>query len=683
MGITINNNYMTDVMTRHYKGVSRSMGTSIERMSSGLRINRAADDASGLAISEKFRAQASGITTAMDNLQNGISMVQTAEGSLGRVAVILRRMEDLVRHSANGDKTDSDRKHYQEEINSLTDELTRIEKTTEYNTKKLLDGSLGATAVPTGDIDNIVNEVTYNGGKTINGEYHVDIVETGSRAKALITGDAGLTVNGDTTMFDFAGSIEGETTFRIDMDGLQTSVTFSSKNGSGDTVGDTVEKISSSMKDAGMDGYAVFNPDVDNGAQTLGAIEIVSGRFGSAHDIHVSVVNQPATGNFAVNPGAVEGSTFNIYNSDLSDGNGLIRDTTVIQSSTNTSDINSLDLLSGFEDAGGAVVMADAISVTDRLGNTISIDLDTSGGDSVTIENVVDALNSKLNGSTHGGLTVNLGGGGADVTAIYDPSNSRIMIQDNTSDVGTSSFDISGELSDRIGLTGEVLDGSISEIKGQRVSGTKDYILNMTDPQRNSVRVMGNYGSRDNTFNYNTEKSGMMLKSGVILEGEQTSGGVYGLEFSLNEETLSSGSEFSVLIDSGDESIYSHPSGELMKFDVPPIGPESFGIVDLDITTQDNAFKVLESGIFDKAREKVSIVQTKLGSFVTSMQNELQRIGIEFNNTVSSESRIRDTDIAKESMDFTRDSIIQQSAVKVLSVERIEVTLFASLLQAL
>ncbi len=683
MGITINNNYISNVMTRHYKGVSRELGTRIERMSSGLRINRAADDASGLAISEKFRAQASGITSAMENIQNGISMVQTAEGSLGKVAVILRRMEDLVRYSANGDKTDSDRKHYQEEINSLSDELSRIENTTEYNTKKLLDGSLGTKAVSTGDIDNIVNEVTYKGGKTIDGEYQVDIIETGSKAKAMITGDAGVAIDGDTTMFEFAGSVEGDYTFRIDMDGLQASATFSSKSGSGDTIGEAVEKISASMKEAGMDGYVVFNSDVDDGAQTLGAIEIVAGRFGSAHDIQVSLVNQPSDGSFAVNPAAVEGSTFNIYNSDLSDENGLISDSTVVQSSANSSDINSLDLLSGFENATGAVVMNNAISVTDKLGNTISIDLDTSGGDSVTIKNIVDALNSNVNGSAHGGLTVNLAGGGADITAVYDATNSRIIVQDNSSDEITDTFKVTGELSDRLGISGEVIDGSTAEIKGQRISGTKDYIVSMTDPDRNSVRVMGNYGTRDNSFNNEMDNSRGMLKSGVILDGKQTSGGVYGLEIRLNEETFRSGSKFSVLISSDDESIYSHPSGELMKFDVPPIGPESFGITDMDITTQDNAFKILENKVFEKAREKVSVVQTRLGSFVTAMQNELQRIGVEYNNTVASESRIRDTDIAKESMNFTRDSIIQQSAVKVLSTERIEVTLFRSLLQAL
>ncbi|MCK5685182.1 hypothetical protein KAJ27_13720, partial [bacterium] len=231
--------------------------------------------------------------------------------------------------------------------------------------------------------------------------------------------------------------------------------------------------------------------------------------------------------------------------------------------------------------------------------------------------------------------------------------------------------------------SGEVIDGSTAEIKGQRISGTKDYIVSMTDPDRNSVRVMGNYGTRDNSFNNEMDNSRGMLKSGVILDGKQTSGGVYGLEIRLNEETFRSGSKFSVLISSDDESIYSHPSGELMKFDVPPIGPESFGITDMDITTQDNAFKILENKVFEKAREKVSVVQTRLGSFVTAMQNELQRIGVEYNNTVASESRIRDTDIAKESMNFTRDSIIQQSAVKVLSTERIEVTLFRSLLQAL
>ncbi len=131
-------------------GISvNALAKSTEKLSSGYRINRAADDAAGLAISEKMRSQIRGLNQASTNAQDGISLIQTAEGALSESHAILQRMRELTIQAANGTETDEDRGNIQDEVSQLQSELDRIADTTEFNTMKLLDGSLDGGAAVT------------------------------------------------------------------------------------------------------------------------------------------------------------------------------------------------------------------------------------------------------------------------------------------------------------------------------------------------------------------------------------------------------------------------------------------------------------------------------------------------------------------------------------------------------
>ena len=142
---------MTAMNTNRQLGISTSaLAKSTEKLSSGYRINRAADDAAGLAISEKMRSQIRGLNQASTNAQDGISLIQTAEGALQESHSILQRMRELTIQAANGTETDEDRGNIQDEISQLQDELDRISETTEFNTMKLLDGSLNGGGATTG-----------------------------------------------------------------------------------------------------------------------------------------------------------------------------------------------------------------------------------------------------------------------------------------------------------------------------------------------------------------------------------------------------------------------------------------------------------------------------------------------------------------------------------------------------
>jgi len=161
-----------------------SAGKSMEKLSSGLRINRAGDDAAGLAISEKMRGQIRGLDQAARNSQDGISMIQTAEGGLNEVHSILQRQRELAVQAANDTNVSTDRGAIQAEFDQLAGEITRISGSTEFNTQKLLDGTSAGTA----------GKVQIQVGANATQAIELDFTTAGVNAKAIGTAVTGLTL---------------------------------------------------------------------------------------------------------------------------------------------------------------------------------------------------------------------------------------------------------------------------------------------------------------------------------------------------------------------------------------------------------------------------------------------------------------------------------------------------------
>ena len=157
------------------KSANASKAGSLAKLSSGLRINKAGDDAAGLAISEKMKNQVSGLTQATRNAQDGISLIQTAEGGLSETHSILNRMRDLTVQASNDTNTDSDRAAIQKEVDSLTTEVDRIAKDTQFNTKSLLDGGTEG------------KEFSFQIGA--NAEQNISLKISDMSAKTLLTAD--------------------------------------------------------------------------------------------------------------------------------------------------------------------------------------------------------------------------------------------------------------------------------------------------------------------------------------------------------------------------------------------------------------------------------------------------------------------------------------------------------------
>ncbi|PZN05927.1 MAG: flagellin [Bacillota bacterium] len=183
----INHNVAALNAWRNLSQTNSLLNKSLERLSSGLRINRAADDAAGLAISEKMRAQIAGLQTAQRNAQDAISLIQTAEGALNETHSILQRMRELVVQAANGTNTTTDRQQIQAEIDQLIAELDRIADTTEFNTQKLLDGNFNGNF-----------QIGANAGQTIN----VTIADMHASALGTSGTVDTIDVSGDSPTFD-------------------------------------------------------------------------------------------------------------------------------------------------------------------------------------------------------------------------------------------------------------------------------------------------------------------------------------------------------------------------------------------------------------------------------------------------------------------------------------------------
>lgn len=181
MALTVNTNVASLNTQRNLNSSSRALDTSLQRLSTGLRINSAKDDAAGLQISNRLTSQINGLNVAVRNANDGISMAQTAEGALQQSTNILQRMRELALQSANGSNSEEDRASLQLEVEQLQEELTRIAETTSFGTQKLLDGSLGSVSF----------QVGANAGETIA----IDFTTTGFDATAL--GVNGVDISGD------------------------------------------------------------------------------------------------------------------------------------------------------------------------------------------------------------------------------------------------------------------------------------------------------------------------------------------------------------------------------------------------------------------------------------------------------------------------------------------------------
>ena len=217
MGLTVNTNVASLNTQRNLSTSSKGLDVSLQRLSTGFRINSAKDDAAGLQISNRLSAQVSGLNVATRNANDGISLAQTAEGALQQSTNILQRMRDLSLQSANGSNGAGERKALNQEVTQLKNELDRISNTTSFGGRKLLDGSFGTAAFQVGAAANETISVSLSdsGSTTLKGDFFSQAgtafagtaTASGSYSVAIVTtGAAGGTT---TVTFDVASGATG------------------------------------------------------------------------------------------------------------------------------------------------------------------------------------------------------------------------------------------------------------------------------------------------------------------------------------------------------------------------------------------------------------------------------------------------------------------------------------------
>ena len=252
MAATINTNVPSLNAQRNLSLSSASLAVSMQRLSSGLRVNSAKDDAAGLAIAERMNTQIKGLTMASRNANDGISLAQTAEGSLGKIGDMLQRMRELAVQSSNATNSADDRKALQAEVKQLSDEIDRVAKQTTFNGQKILDGSfIGA-----------VFQVGANSGDNVTVGALTDTRAAGLSNIMFSTGSLPAVDATDATVSTFAAKIDaGSLTIQV---GSAPAVDIGEIRPAGSGVqrlGDVVAAINNKSADTGVTAFMTKNPD--------------------------------------------------------------------------------------------------------------------------------------------------------------------------------------------------------------------------------------------------------------------------------------------------------------------------------------------------------------------------------------------------------------------------------------
>jgi len=540
---------------------------NLEKLSSGLRINRAADDAAGLAISEKMRSQITGLKQAERNSLDGISLMQTAEGAMTEVHSMLQRMRELAVQASNDTNTMSDRQAIQLEVDQLNLEIDSIASKTEFNTRKLLDGSSAAdTQYIVGEMENTnISEVP----RVINASLKTGRYEVGIKSNPQLT----YKLNQPGAGVSSAAVIAIEESTISDTNGANLAkapkvIASSAENLTTTDVTDDFLPIN--------DGVYSLEVSTDDGTVTVKKGNVVIGKE--------------------------ESFDFNGTNQKLTVG-GFEFDLTDVQTGITNFEVKSSNLGLGEY----TIVVSD-------------YGLDKDGNKSATIE-VFDP-----NGFSIGELASIIGNDSLDEKIVTIGSDKAKQVKIDTSlitQAGTAKVQIENKL-------------MISVAKVE------------TDEQGNSIP-----NSIPTPITFQKE---ITTSNGILQHG--------GLELTFGANARKGNSEFDLTNKALSFQIGAN-ADQSVFIDVPELSTVKLGIDGLKVMDQEGA----NDAIFriDQAITKISATRSKLGATQNRLEHTINNLQVTSENLTSAESRIRDSDMALEMTEFTKNNILNQSAQAMLS----------------
>ena len=579
----IQHNIMAMNSYRNYSSNTSALSKNLEKLSSGYRINRAGDDAAGLAISEKMRAQISGLEQAQSNAKSGINLVQTAEGALTEVHSMLNRMVTLADQSANGTyDNETDRANLQKEVSQLTSEIDRIADSSNFNGIKLLDGSLsangasgasaaaGAVALST-ELDGAelaIKDVAATKGTYTNTAFTDNQIANGETLELTATLSNGKNVTVSLTAKDYTdGTAGGEL---VGADGT----VYGKYAAAGTITKENIGKaVTAAIKDSDL-GDSFKAKDNGDGTFTLTNIEAGADAPQVMKDFNVTVKNA---------------------------------DGTVKSEST-----NAVTSVKG-EDAYQTI---DAEQLTEYDGTDSSVLTINGKKFAVLVQDGTTATDGLMKKATEAGLELIMvanpasdGSGAADGAIHLDGADGV--------DPATNS-----ELTAAATSQGNTIAAALGKALGYNVTFNA-----ASDPEATGTNtVNANFAFKKDTSIDPSKKAG----TGLTLQIGDTAE-------SFNQLTVSVGD----------------------------MHAKSLGIGDIDISTQDGASAAIDK--LKSAINSVSSTRGTLGALQNRLDHTINNLGVMTENIQDAESTVRDVDVAKEMMAYTKNNILVQSAQAMLA----------------
>ncbi len=713
MSMRINQNVLSLSTYSNLTQTSSRLEKSVEKLSSGLRINRAADDAAGLAISEKMRRQIRGLNRATMNAQDGISMIQTAEGALNESHSILQRMRELAVQASNDTLTSNDRLEIQKEVNQLRDEIDRISNSTEFNTKKLLDGS--QSSLISSSSKAVFGVVT--GGTNGGGDYQVSIgllkggISEMQRSQILTKQGSSELAEGGTQLQSVAQFYDDNGVFVLDS---PQAMTITGNSGSHTftldgqmTLDELAAEIQQAMASDGGLGIDNSRAGVVGTAATGvsgmgGYLEITSGAAGENGEFTIA---GPQSVVDALGLSTVREAEDSLVQLTLTDGYGNVRN-------TRTSSDRAYGLLEGIDIqfssqaaqiAGvggletGLRVTADESFVISAAGQTITVTISAGNYSMEGLARSIDAQTTTISGMdtsvVDGELrlsfnptaasiasTINISGAAADTIGVQNGNYSGFY-QGDKEDANTIQGFSAYRNAAAVAITMSVGDGvdvfDVNAFSTISVATSGDFI------EMTAFQATVNQQLAANNVDVRLDAINGSLAFSALRVGQENQNGASPIlsEVSLNVSDAAAATKFGLnngtVRGSGDANFRLHivdnkPSfqigadqGQTMRVSMKDMSSRALDVDNLDLTTVEGAQKAM--GKLNKAIDSVSAERSKLGAYQNRLEYTINNLRNTSSNLTAAESRIRDADIAMEMIEFTRNQIVSQSGTAMLA----------------
>lgn len=436
-----------------YANLSRnqfSTSKAMEKLSSGLRINRASDDAAGLAISEKMRGQIRGMNQAERNSLDGISLIQTAEGAMGEVHSMLQRMRELAVQAANGTNTESDRKAIQDEINQLTSEINRVGNATEYNTQVLLNGEKSGAITGTGQL---------MGGKNGSAATSASVTLGSDPNSITITSDAATSADADKIEVAIEKATDDNLT--VTKDGNTIKIKLSS-----DSTKNTASAIQAELQKLG-DSVAKWTVATGKGWDEIPSDTVLDPKRLSGHKAEIP--GAAASNTLLVSYMPQEGDFIEIGNKKIGFYN----------SSLNSETGTDAEALKAFEDAGktvDAVIDVAGMSASDRaeIAKKIAEKMNTLSDSNVTVSASGEKIKVTAKDKGIEGNKIS--------TAFHSAKPTDITLQIGANHGQSFTFNIGDIRAQALGISSTNPDEVVTDLEGNPIKNASYVkVKNVTD----------------------------------------------------------------------------------------------------------------------------------------------------------------------------------------------------------